>query len=213
MNRAETTEWISQLFPGEPTLLSAAGQDYAVFRLTEDGRDQAVCTIGAADIDSGMVAPEGAEVRSEIFLVGHTNPSSQGGQDDSLLQVLAHITSLLIDDAGEVAVAPGLLLAGGISGALPDSGTKHSALVVPWVWSNGVPRIAEDAEGQILPLAQAQKNPAAISRITTMLQVVPLTDAEYALAADPEAGGLGALQKKLAAANADLLDLNRPSVV
>ncbi|WP_018023107.1 suppressor of fused domain protein [Corynebacterium ulceribovis] len=210
MKRDETTAWVTQLFPGEPELLTATDSEsdlnFAVFPLTEDGSDQVVCTIGAADIDSGMVTAGDAAVRSEIFIAGHK-------QDNKLLQVLGNVTKLLVDVAGQRTIQPGTMLPSAIADVWPEATTKHVALVVPWVWSNGVPRITEKATGELATPEEAEENPHSVERITTMLQVVPLTDAEFELATDPQAGGLGAVQQKLAEANADLLDLHRPSAV
>lgn len=96
--------------------------------------------------------------------------------------------------------------------AATGSTTPHLLCVVPYVWPDGVPTITEEP-GKISLHEDTAGFPDAAtggSRLTTVTQLVPITDAEYAHA---DAHGVESLMRALAEADADLRDLRRESVV
>ena len=111
------------------------------------------------------------------------------------------------DSAGESAGDPD-----GQSGfAASGATTPHLLCVVPYVWPDGVPTITEEP-GKISLHEEAGGFADAVtggSRLTTVTQLVPITDEEYAHA---DAHGVDSLMRLLAEADADLRDLRRGSV-
>ena len=71
---------------------------------------------------------------------------------------------------------------------MPGIEVRHGLLVAPYVWSDGVPRMRED------------------DRITTMLQLVMLTDDEYEYATTY---GVDELQEAMVNEGVNILDLGR----
>ena len=111
------------------------------------------------------------------------------------------------DSAGDSAWDPAGLSGFTASGAT----TPHLLCVVPYVWPDGVPTITEEP-GKISLHQEAGGFADAVtggSRLTTVTQLVPITDAEYAHA---DAHGVDSLMRLLAEADADLRDLRRGSV-
>lgn len=102
--------------------------------------------------------------------------------------------------------------AAGQSGfAASGATTPHLLCVVPYVWPDGVPTITEEP-GKISLHEEAGGFADAVtggSRLTTVTQLVPITDEEYAHA---DAHGVDSLMRLLAEADADLRDLRRGSV-
>lgn len=102
--------------------------------------------------------------------------------------------------------------AAGQSGfAASGATTPHLLCVVPYVWPDGVPTITEEP-GKISLHEEAGGFADAVtggSRLTTVTQLVPITDEEYAHA---DAHGVDSLMRLLVEADADLRDLRRGSV-
>ena len=96
--------------------------------------------------------------------------------------------------------------------AASGSTTPHLLCVVPYVWPDGVPTITEEPGKISLHEDTGGFADAATgcARLTTVTQLVPITDAEYAHANER---GVDSLMQMLAAADADLRDLRRASVV
>nr|WP_240941609.1 suppressor of fused domain protein [Corynebacterium xerosis] len=98
--------------------------------------------------------------------------------------------------------------------AASGSTTPHLLCVVPYVWPDGVPTITEEPGKISLHEDEGTAGfPDAVTggaRLTTVTQLVPITDAEYAHANER---GVDSLMQMLAAADADLRDLRRASVV
>lgn len=88
---------------------------------------------------------------------------------------------------------PGLVFPGVIADADPSVRMRHALLVSPFFW------------GDLTPATSYEDD-----RITTWLHVVPIDDAEFALAADR---GVDTLQETLETSGVDILDINRPSAV
>ena len=111
------------------------------------------------------------------------------------------------DSAGDLAEDP----AGQSGFAASGATTPHLLCVVPYVWPDGVPTITEEP-GKISLHEEAGGFADAVtggSRLTTVTQLVPITDEEYAHA---DAHGVDSLMRLLAEADADLRDLRRGSV-
>ena len=111
------------------------------------------------------------------------------------------------DSAGDSAGDP----AGQSGFAASGATTPHLLCVVPYVWADGVPTITEEP-GKISLHREAGGFADAVtggSRLTTVTQLVPITDEEYAHA---DAHGVDSLMRLLADADADLRDLRRGSV-
>ena len=83
----------------------------------------------------------------------------------------------------------------------------HVLCTVPYVWSDGVPNVSE-MPGKISLHEGDVESPQG--RMTTMTQLVPITDAELVFY---EQQGPQALMQKLAEVDADLRDWCRESVV
>ena len=94
--------------------------------------------------------------------------------------------------AGEWSIALGTILPDVMQPYFPGSQMQHLLLVHPFFW--------DEAFGLF---EQA-------GRRTVWLQIIPISDSEYALA---EAEGVEALEEKLEAAGADVFDLLRAPVV
>ncbi len=143
-----------------------------------DGQRVAV-TVGFAAVDTGLVTvDDGIDVRSELIVVGRAT-------EEQLTAVL-HAASQAFED-GDLPAQPGTLLP--LLGAgLDDVTVVHAVCVPPYLWGGEVPRVTEE------------------ERLTVLLQLVMLTDAEYAYAAEE---GPAALQQALGEAGIDLLDWQR----
>ncbi|RSZ64477.1 hypothetical protein EAH68_05685 [Corynebacterium hylobatis] len=177
MRREETTFWLSQLIPAELDF----GEDAAVADL-DDGQQVAV-TVGFADVDTGLVAVEGgADVRSELITVAR----AERGQ---LTAVLRAAATLLADANGLLPAQPGTMIPHLAEKAgLQGISVAHGLFIPPYLWGGETPRFTEEG------------------RLTVLLQLVMLTDAEYAYAVEEGPGGL---QQALGEAGIDLLDWGR----
>lgn len=177
MQREETTFWLSQLIPVELDV----GEDVAVADL-DDGQRVAV-TVGFAEVDTGLVAVDGgADVRSELITVARAGR----GQ---LTAVLRAAATLLADANGLLPAQPGTMIPQLAEKAnLEGVSVAHGLFVPPYLWGGETPRFTEEG------------------RLTVLLQLVMLTDAEYAYAMEEGPGGL---QQALGEAGIDLLDWAR----
>lgn len=260
MNLAETTYWISQLFPGEPTIEPRVsvlpgrgrhGQDHEVgpvqvaeFSLYDASSPQraetAAVTIDLGRVECGLTGEGGTDVRVELFSVGYA--------DFPIADVVAAGAAVIMDEPHPNSPIPGRVLEGAVAfgmfgpagahagcapkseecategaGDAPGGGesagqeasasglaavtVKHLLCVVPYVWPDGVPNMSELA-GQVDLFDEDTESPNG--RLTTITQLVPITDAEYAYYQD---NGPQGLMMKLADADADLRDYLRSSVV
>lgn len=204
-------------------------------------REIAAFTVNFGRVDLGLRTPGGDDVRVEMFLVAY--PDSLGGDapadDSAMARIVAGAAALVADDPEAARPTPGSVIpdavrigldsgrgssaneSAGESAAEPaaESGfaasgatTPHLLCVVPYVWPDGVPTITEEP-GKISLHEDTGGFPDAVaggSRLTTVTQLVPITDDEYAHA---DAHGVDSLMQLLAAADADLRDLGRRSVV
>ena len=143
-----------------------------------DGQRVAV-TVGFADVDTGLVTVEdGTDVRSELIIVGRAT-------EQQLTSVLHAAWAAF--EGGDLPAQPGTLLPQ-LDAGLEGVNVAHGICVPPYLWGGEVPRVTED------------------DRLTVLLQLVMLTDSEYAYAAEE---GAAALQQALGEAGIDLLDWQR----
>lgn len=255
MNLAETTYWISQLFPGEPTIEQRVtvlpgrgrhGQDHesdpvqvAEFSLYDESSpnraETAAATMDLGRVECGLTGEDGTDVRVELFSVGFS--------DFPIADVVAAGAAIIMDEPHPNSPIPGRVLEGAVAygmfgpaGVPGDARADHAALedstgagenagqdasasdlaqvtvrhllcVVPYVWPDGVPNVSEVA-GQVNVFDEDTES--SNGRLTTITQLVPITDAEYEYY---QANGPQGLMMKLADANADLRDYLRSSVV
>ncbi len=94
--------------------------------------------------------------------------------------------------AGEWSIALNTILPDVMQPYFPGSQMQHLLLVHPFFWDEAFGLFEQDG------------------RRTVWLQIIPISDSEYALA---EAEGVEALEEKLEAAGADVFDLLRAPVV
>ena len=201
-------------------------------------------------VDLGLRAPDGGDVRVEMFLVAYPDSVGVGdgadaaAADDSVVaRAVAGAAALIADDPEAARPTPGSVIPDAVRVGLdagqdsePNAGqgstagqeaaeaesgfaasgstTPHLLCVVPYVWPDGVPTITEEPGKISLHEDEGTAGfPDAVTggaRLTTVTQLVPITDAEYAHANER---GVDSLMQMLAAADADLRDLRRASVV
>lgn len=164
---------------------------------------------------------------------------ADSGDDSAMARIVAGAAAVVADDPEAAGPTPGSVIPDAVRIGL-DSGfgvpgeesaddtaedpagqsgfaasgvtTPHLLCVVPYVWPDGVPTITEEP-GKISLHEEAGGFADALtggSRLTTVTQLVPITDEEYAHA---DAHGVDSLMRLLAEADADLRDLGRRSVV
>jgi hypothetical protein len=177
VRREETTFWLGQLIPAELEF----DEDVAVADLAEGQR--VAVTVGFADVDTGLVAVDGgADVRSELISVAR----AERGQLTATLRAAA---TLLADARGLLPAQPGTMVPHLAQKAgLQGVSVAHGLFIPPYLWGGETPRFTEEG------------------RLTVLLQLVMLTDAEYAYAVEEGPGGL---QQALGEAGIDLLDWGR----
>lgn len=142
-----------------------------------DGQAVAV-TLGFADVDTGLVAvDEGIDVRSELIVVARADAAD-------LTAVLRAAVGKLTAAGGILPAQPGTML----PQLIEVDSVGHALFVPPYLWGGETPRVTEP------------------ERLTVLLQLVMLTDSEYAYAVEE---GPGALQQALGEAGIDLLDWTR----
>ena len=231
---------------------SAGAFDGAPAAAEIDGprREIAAFTVNFGRVDLGLRAPDGGDVRVEMFLVAYPDSVGVGdgaeaaAADDSVVaRAVAGAAALIADDPEAARPTPGSIIPDAVRVGLdagqdsePDAGqgstagqeaaeaesgfaasgstTPHLLCVVPYVWPDGVPTITEEPGKISLHEDEGTAGfPDAVTggaRLTTVTQLVPITDAEYAHANER---GVDSLMQMLAAADADLRDLRRASVV
>jgi len=172
---------VDQFIPGELALKELGELHVAVADLGEGQR--LGCTVDFAVVDTGLeTADEALPVRSELLAVATAG-------EQQIIDVLAAAATTLIDAAGVIPAQPGTMLPNLAARAgLDGVSVGHGLFVPPYLWGGQVPRMTED------------------DRLTVLLQLVMLTDAEHAFAVEE---GVGALQQELGAAGIDLLDWQR----
>lgn len=190
----------------------------------------AACTVDLGRVDYGLRTADGGDVRVELFLVAYPDSVSAGGDavpaaplgDSVVARIVAGAAALVADDPEASQPTPGSVIPDAVSmglGARDYAGsgitTPHVLCVVPYVWPDGVPTITEQPGRISLHESDAATDPfpdhvTGGARLTTVTQLVPITDGEYAFA---DAHGTQALMGRLADADADLRDLGRECVI
>ena len=235
MNFEETKFWVSGLFPGEPqvgeyvTELPASGRhgqehDSAPLRVAEfslyDGPDgqanvrrpeTAAATVELGRNYCGLTGAAKTDIRVELFSVAYadfpvaTMVAAAGALVEEEPEFLSPIPGRVIPNAIRLAAdqAAGV----GESSSSTAFTVAHVLCTVPYVWSDGVPNVSE-MPGKISLHEGDVESPQG--RMTTMTQLVPITDAELVFY---EQQGPQALMQKLAEVDADLRDWCRESVV
>lgn len=225
MNHAETEYWIGGLFPGEMSVEEVAvvvpargrhghdveGEPFSVGGFALPGTDpeeDVWCSLDLGRFDAGLRTPEGADVRVEVFFVGFADePVSDC--------VAAAATMLSLAAPGELPPTPGTLLPDLVElavGDLPEEERGHTVahglLVVPYLWPQGTPMVTETPDDISRHDGEPEGTPD--HRITTVIQLVTVTDEEATFAAEH---GVAELMRLLEERGADLRDLRRASVV
>ena len=177
MRREEIAQWLGGIVPAELEFR----EDSAAADLGDDQR--MALTVGFSDVDTGLVAVDGgADVRSELIAVARA-------EKEQLRAVVEAAARMLADAAGLLPAQPGAMLPNLAERAgLQDVTVAHGLFVPPYLWGGETPRVTEG------------------DRLTVALQLVMLTDAEYAYAVEEGPGGL---QQALGEAGIDLLDWRR----
>lgn len=196
MNLDESAYWVDSLFPAEMDFHRV--DDFHVGCADLGEGQQLACTADFGRVDTGLVT-EGDEapmdVRSELFTIGRVTERQAAG-------VVGAAAGFLRDGRGTVPAQPGEVIPSlNILANLGDEFTVHHGLLsVPYVWGPDVPQLTEQA-GDV-----RGEDAGGNGRLTVMLQLIMLTDAEREFAATH---GIGELQQKLADSGADLLDWRR----
>lgn len=231
MNYAETEYWVSSLFPGdlrveEITVVAPArgrhGQDMVGPPVTLGGvtmpadgvaatgavRElEAWCTLDLGRWDTRLRTPDGADVRVELFSVGYA--------DEPISDCVAAAATMLMEDtSGELSPKPGSLLPDVVELATgdltedPGCTVAHGLLTVPALWpGKGTPQVTETA--QTIHRHDDEEPTDADGRVTALVQLIIVTDAEAAYALEH---GIGSLLELFREHGADVRDLHRPSV-
>lgn len=136
-------------------------------------------SVGFAEVDTGLVAvEEELPVRSELIVV------ARAAAEEEVRAVLRAAVDKLSGAGGILPAQPGTML----PQLIQIGSVGHALFVPPYLWGGDTPRVTEG------------------DRLTVLLQLVMLTDAEYAYAVEE---GPGALQQALGEAGIDLLDWHR----
>lgn len=243
MDLRETSFWARRLFPGAVRIAVRQARlpgrrraksrpgipvkvaEFSLYDAPADAevprREIAAFTVNFGRVDLSLRTPAGDDVRVEMFLVAYPDsaPVPDSARDDSAMaRIVAGAAALVADDPEAARPTPGSVIPDAVRVGLGESfdasgaTTPHLLCVVPYVWPDGVPTITEEP-GKISLHEDTGGFPDAVSggaRLTTVTQLVPVTDDEYAHA---DAHGVESLMQMLAAADADLRDLGRRSVV
>lgn len=238
MNFEETEFWVAGLFPADPQVSElsvrlpesgrhgADDEEHKSLRIAAfplyDGSDShepdrkgetAAATLELGRNYVGLTGPEQLDIRVELFHVGYA--------DFPVAELVAAAGALVEQEPEFLSPIPGRVLPGAVrlaadvvGGAQGSSGSEgvtvaHLLCTVPYVWSDGVPHVKEQA-GKVSRHEGSADPESPHGRMTTMTQLVPITDAELAFY---EQFGPQALLGKLAEMDADLRDWCRESVV
>lgn len=145
-------------------------------------------TVGARELPTNVTTPEGRQIRSEFVTVGRTGHRAMADVLDACALAVA---------TGSIHVAPGAVIPNAVG--LVDSGRRceHLVLTPPFLWPE-------------LQVVDETGGPDGTGPLLTRLQAVPITTAEMSAVGRD---GADALFVILDAANADVTNPDRPSVV
>ena len=149
----------------------------------DDGQNLAVTT-RFAEVNTGLVK-EGTEmpVRCELLAVARAPQAA-------VAAAVVGVADKLERAKGVLPAQPGVLLPNIVSALdeASDITVSHGMLIAPYLWGGPSPQVQEE------------------KRLTLALQIVMLTDAEYAYAVDE---GVAAVQQAVAEQGIDILDWTR----
>ena len=149
-----------------------------------DDEQNLAVTTQFADVNTGLVK-QGTEmtVRCELLAVARAPQAA-------VAAAIVGVAEKLESAGGVLPAQPGVLLPN-IASPLEDAAditVSHAMLIAPYLWGGPSPQVQEE------------------ERLTLALQVVMLTDAEYAYAVDE---GVPAVQQAVAEQGIDILDWTR----
>lgn len=209
MNTEETAHWVDTLVPGAPEFHQVGAFKVAGYRI---GDESIACSVDFGRVDTGLVTAAGletVEVRSELLCLARADVSVPGRAVGAAATMLLDAALAYRTDPGGVQpmhAQPGQVLPGvAIMANLPQEGytVRHGILADPRIWGPEIPFVREEA-GEVH--AQAPDEAGELARLTLPLQLILLTDAEFAVAV---AEGGDILFQQMAEGEVDLLDLYR----
>ncbi|WJZ01422.1 suppressor of fused domain protein [Corynebacterium freiburgense] len=188
MNLKETAYWLDSIFPCSLNFAQVAGFHMASAEL--GAGESLACSVDFGEVDTGLSLTDAPDVpvRCEIFMVARAEPKVVSALVSAAL-------TMLVDTNSQSTVfhaQPGTILPGmgayGASDVMQSVSVNHGLLIAPFVWEQGVPQVREE------------------ERLTTLCQLIPLTDDEFIHA---HTYGVAALQEALIEENVDLMNLQR----
>lgn len=212
---------MDRLLPGEAQFHRVGAFTVAAFENInpEVPGEVAACTVDFGRVDTGLITAaeaESVEVRSELLCLARAAvdvPGRAVGAAATMLHdaSLAYLESLSASPAGATEMTPmhaqpgQVLPAVGIMANLPQEGytVKHGILADPRIWGPEIPYVREEA-GEVN--VEAPDEASGLARLTLPLQLILLTDEEFAVAV--RQGG-DVLFQQMAEQQVDLLDLHR----
>ncbi|WJY91064.1 Suppressor of fused protein (SUFU) [Corynebacterium faecale] len=221
MNIQETSYWVDRLLPGAAQFHRVGDFTVAAFEnINPDSPGEvAACTVNFGRVDTGLVTAaeaESVEVRSELLCLARASVDVPGRAVAAAATMLhdaslTYLESLATSPAQATEMTPmhaqpgRVLPAVGIMANLPQEGytVKHGILADPRIWGPEIPYVREEAgEVNLEPGEEA----SGLARLTLPLQLILLTDEEFAVAV--QQGG-DVLFQQMAEQQVDLLDLHR----
>lgn len=170
-----------------------AGEPDEIAMLVADGSPgegfTSYSTLDVSRFPTNVEDDEGRRIGSELITVGRTG-------ERSFSDVLAKCAFAVA--GGSLHVTPLATIPDAVAAAETGHAMRHVLLVPPFIWPDLEIVVEEDASGN---------DPA---RVTTWLQAVPISDAEFRFAAD---SGAQALFDRLESAGADVSSLDRAPVI
>ncbi len=206
MNLVETTQWVTDLLPGEiETSRRRVNTGFPEFTVASvrlgdgDGASETVAaTLDAARIEPDLVTDNGADLRVEFITV-------TTGHGRAAADLVTAAATMISKDPHQLSPQPGLLLPK-LGWHVDETMTAlHGLLVPPFMWEDGVPHVHEvnfggrHGGGDYHDFTHP-------GRMTVYAQLVMLTEDEYQVAVD---GGPAAVQQMLATSSANLNDVWR----
>ncbi len=199
----------------------AGDQDWAVLRggLTLLTTEDAALTNGLAEIPTGLTVDAAPlELRCEMLLAG--NPGT-----DILAHTLTSVASLVATQPEAYPLQPGTVvpMIGARAHLSRSTTVRHGVFVPPFMWSGQCPNMTEQPGdvhthqlsadhalrgGNTEPASRADsaQTSAGLGRMTVLLQILMITDAELELIEDK---GTAGLIDELLSASTDLMDWQR----
>ncbi len=145
-------------------------------------------TVGARAFPTNVSTTDGREIRSEFVTVGRTEHRAMADVLDACALAVA---------SGSIHVRPGAAVPNAVGLVEPGRRCEHLVLTPPFLWPE-------------LQVLDETGGPDGTGPLLTRLQAVPVTTAEMTSLASE---GADALFAALDAANADVTNPDRPSVV